>query len=334
MINGPRCPICDTTLIATAPAQNFDGIFNNCPTCGKYIIESEIFNQISPTQRLDLKKRSCMFYFLTAIRKNEIKKNLRTVVFVNSNPQTLDDEDASLLLVNIEDILNLYPNNFDDQLSMILVNLMNHSERPGKQILFFSVGGVYYPHFFFLDPDSSTSIDSEISWWVSELCKMGYLDQNASLYRVTLDGWKKATDFLNKTSNAKTAFIAMSFHPALQSVRAEIKRSIGAAGFIPILIDDKEHNNQIVPEILYEIRKARFLVADFTNQRNGVYYEAGYAEGLGLPVIALCEKNDFDKNMHFDLRQKNIILWEKPEDIYEKLVRRIIATLDMPVIRS
>ena len=31
-----------------------------------------------------------------------------------------------------------------------------------------------------------------------------------------------------------------------------------------------------------EIRRSRFVVADYTGQVNGVYFEAGFALGLGL----------------------------------------------------
>ena len=41
---------------------------------------------------------------------------------------------------------------------------------------------------------------------------------------------------------------------------------------------EEEHNNQIVPEIFYEIRQSNYIIADLTGHRNGVYYEAGYAE--------------------------------------------------------
>ena len=39
-------------------------------------------------------------------------------------------------------------------------------------------------------------------------------------------------------------------------------------------------------------KECRFVVADVTNHRNGVYFEAGYAMGMGLPVIWMCHKDD------------------------------------------
>ncbi|MFC1886373.1 hypothetical protein ACFLZM_04890, partial [Thermodesulfobacteriota bacterium] len=78
---------------------------------------------------------------------------------------------------------------------------------------------------------------------------------------------------------------------------------------------DPEHqfNGKIDDEIIAQIRRSRFIVADFTGHRGGVYYEAGFAKGLGLEVIWTCNKNDIDK-LHFDIRQYNCIDWDWDAD--------------------
>jgi len=105
-----------------------------------------------------------------------------------------------------------------------------------------------------------------------------------------------------------------------------IEPAIKDAGFKPIRVDLKEHNNEIPDEIIAEIRDCEFMVADFTGQRAGVYYEAGFAMGLGRKVIWCCRKNEIDK-LHFDTNHKNHIAWETPPELREKLRRRIRATI-------
>ena len=87
-------------------------------------------------------------------------------------------------------------------------------------------------------------------------------------------------------------------------------------------IDSKEHSNKIDDEIIAEIRRSRFVVADFTSEedkpRGGVYYEAGFAMGLNIPVIWTC-RADMIGNVHFDTRQFNHITWDDPEDLRVKL---------------
>jgi nucleoside 2-deoxyribosyltransferase len=88
--------------------------------------------------------------------------------------------------------------------------------------------------------------------------------------------------------------------------------------FVLIELDD---------EIIASIRGAKFLVADFTGQRNGVYFEAGFMLGLGRPVIWICKKEDL-KNVHFDTRQYNTIDCVDETDLKKRLVNRILALGD------
>ena len=67
------------------------------------------------------------------------------------------------------------------------------------------------------------------------------------------------------------------------------------------------------------------MIADLTHQNNGAYFEEGYAMGLGKPVIQLCKKN---VDLHFDIAQKNNIIWDNESDIPLRLKNRIIATIN------
>jgi len=109
-----------------------------------------------------------------------------------------------------------------------------------------------------------------------------------------------------------------------------IAKAVREAGYEPLRIDGKEHNNKIDDEIIAEIRRSRFVVADFTQgasgARGGVYYEAGFAHGLGIPVIFTCQKSSIE-NTHFDTRQYNHIVWETHEQLRKQLAQRISATM-------
>ena len=99
-----------------------------------------------------------------------------------------------------------------------------------------------------------------------------------------------------------------------------------------VRIDRKEHVNKIDDEIIAELRRARFVVADFTHgdggPRGGVYYEAGFAHGRNIPVIFSCRKDVIEK-VHFDTRQYNHIVWEllKLDEFRRGLATRICAVI-------
>ncbi len=72
------------------------------------------------------------------------------------------------------------------------------------------------------------------------------------------------------------------------------------------------------------IKQARFVIADFTHQSDGVYYEAGYALGRGLPVIYMCRADDWD-NLHFDVRPMQVLRYSSPEELQNALSLKIQA---------
>jgi len=172
---------------------------------------------------------------------------------------------------------------------------------------------------------------SELNGTLEILQEYGYLKpmwttSKCDRYTFTVDGWKHLGDLQMKNSELPQAFIAMWFDSSMNGARDSIKKAIEDAGYVPAVIDEKEHNNQIVPEIFYEIQNSKFIVADLCGHRNGVYYEAGYAKGLGKEVILTCRSTDFD-GRHFDVAQQSTIIYDSDEDLYKKLLKRIEVTV-------
>jgi len=140
-------------------------------------------------------------------------------------------------------------------------------------------------------------------------------------------GWLHIEEYIKQSNlESKKVFVAMWFDKSLDSAFAKIYEIIERLGYIPLRIDTKEHNNEISGEILYEIRRSNFMIADVTGQRHGVYFEAGFALGSNIPVIWSCRR-DFLDSIHFDTRQYNHIVWENVEDLAEKLEKRIKGTI-------
>jgi nucleoside 2-deoxyribosyltransferase len=105
-----------------------------------------------------------------------------------------------------------------------------------------------------------------------------------------------------------------------------IAKAFDDAGYQPLNISQKENNDKICDQIIAEIWESKFLIADFTGNRGGVYFEAGFAHGLDLPVIWLCREGDI-KNVHFDVNHYNFIVWKDGEELYRRLKDRIRATI-------
>jgi nucleoside 2-deoxyribosyltransferase len=138
--------------------------------------------------------------------------------------------------------------------------------------------------------------------------------------RPTINGWKKI-DELRRSNiiNSKQCFVAMAFNSEMEEIyKKGIEPGIRNAGYDPYKINNEPHNEQIPLKIMVEIRQSKVVVADFTGQNNGAYFEAGFAFGLGKPVIWTCKKSDLPQ-CHFDTKTFNHILWETPEDFRDQL---------------
>lgn len=156
---------------------------------------------------------------------------------------------------------------------------------------------------------------------------------------------------------SEQAFIAMWFNDKLKDARDKgIKLGITDAGYSPYIVDEDQFLENIDDKIIAEIRRSRFLVADFTQNtckdfmidfneneklprdkkvevkvqnygaRGGVYFEAGFAYGLGIPVIHTCRADCVDL-LHFDIRQRPHIVWKTPGDLRAKLATKISALI-------
>jgi nucleoside 2-deoxyribosyltransferase len=229
-----------------------------------------------------------------------------------------------LAKVDIDIAISETPHSIDEIIYWIMECLYLKNKDYGKEI-------VDIQEFDFYSFDNK----EQFEFFVSLLFEKRYLNGNKNYYdnemrlsflKFTNTGWEYIEKNINSNINSKKVFIAMSFDKSLDKAYEGIARAINKNGFKDIRIDKKPHNNEISSEIAYEIRQARFIVADVTNQRPGVYFEAGYALGRNIPVIWSCRRDDLG-NVHFDTRQYNHVVWENEDDLMNKLADRIKGTI-------
>jgi len=168
---------------------------------------------------------------------------------------------------------------------------------------------------------------SEMTFLLGYLVKTGQLRElGGGNYLLEVKGWEQIE--AGKTAGFPgKCFVAMCFHKSLSDAYHQgIYLALKDSGMEPMRIDLVPHNDNIVDKIISEIRSCQFMVADFTEQRGGVYFEAGFAKGLGRPVIWTCREDDF-KNIHFDIAQFSHIIWKDPADLRMRLADRIRATI-------
>jgi nucleoside 2-deoxyribosyltransferase len=107
--------------------------------------------------------------------------------------------------------------------------------------------------------------------------------------------------------------MAMDFkNPVLDRVVAEhFVPAVRETGFELYRLDDRPKPGIIDNRIRVEIRTAKFIVCDLTDENRGAYWEAGFAEGVQKPVFYTCERAKFESTKtHFDTEHIFTIKWD------------------------
>lgn len=338
-----KCPVCDTESFAY-PDYDKDLVFYTCPVCGRYQLSTYFLNAKINKNHLasylchnKFEDSGFEYRYHTFLNKETCDKYRKE--FDNGNnthgrPVHMD-----------EDIIeNWYPKTFAERVDYILLFLNFHIKHIGQQISlsYQELISAFFVDRKELDETSVYSLDwkernpddckYELRYMLDYLTKCSYIkytdgtnDEEWIDISLLPDGYARIDVLQKNTANGRNVLVAMKFGDDTKTLREAIRKGIYDAEYIAIFIDEVQHNDFITPELLKHIRDSKFVVVDLTHQNNGAYFEEGYAMGLGKPVIQLCQK---DTHLHFDIAQKNTIMWANEEDIPQKLTNRIKATID------
>ena len=309
------CPFCKAPLNQTGLVCDDDCRFVDCSICGKFLVSKFANLSIEHFDEAKLPR-----YIISSIIRNVWET---TCQYFKIKPDMLESRAAILTASPIP-----VPDSTDvvRKSELLLKHIDRRSAHPGYVVNIRPLTD--YPLAFCLN-------QKELRFCLDYLVKQNYLE-NIKIhneitwdYRITPEGWI----YLSGVGADKPdqAFVAMSFKDELTSLWNDgIKAGVAVAGYAPLRIDGKEHNNRIDDEIIAEIRKSRFIVADLTGNNAGAHFEAGFAMGLGKPVIWTCrEKEVKAKKVHFDTRQYSIVTWADGNipDFARRLALRVEATL-------
>ncbi len=150
--------------------------------------------------------------------------------------------------------------------------------------------------------------------------------------RLTMAGWEKYAQLKETRANSRTAFMAMKFDDTQldQVVDNYFRPAVKRAGFELKKLTDEQPAGLIDDQIRASILSGRFVIADLTHGSSGAYWEAGFAEGLSLPVIYTCEQSAWrERKTHFDTNHMLTIIWDPadPKKAGDALTATIRATL-------
>jgi hypothetical protein len=316
-----KCPVCNTELKkipASGSGQNVMAF--SCYRCGDFVFSGHI-NYTLPSILKEHKDA-----------ETKISHALRLMQRINKN--------VKLSASTIDAILEKPLPRPKEQADLLIRWLAEHSDNPGDKVKF-------QPIMHHLSIIGAKTVEG-IVLVLSHLIEVGLvkgLPETSKDYgsfgqlALTFDGWNYYETLLKGSTTYRKAFMAMKFGDAdLNAVLENVfKPSVKLAGFDLFKLDDEPRAGLIDDRLRVEIQSSDFLIADLTHANNGAYWEAGYAEGLGKPVIYTCEKEKFDsQKTHFDTNHHLTVLWDKiaPEQAGDKLKATIRATLPQLAIQE
>lgn len=321
-----KCPVCDNNA-SINPSGGIYGV--QCDTCGYFVYKGSS----SLSRYFDIDElRSYLYYNRRILQLYEDEPQycyIRTRESYDSIPAAYQ----ALPVVDVDTVGGWYPKLFSERIDIILLGLWQRASFPSEEIKL--TLAEKYSAFFVqrinrrkdkLIPDL---IANQVEFIRQYLEQQNYIRSlSTSSFLLLADGYKRVDDIQKyRPKTNKDVFVAMSFDPKAAAIREAIRCAIVNAHFNPIIMDEVEHNHQIVPEMLHQIRQARFVIAELSEHNNGAYYEAGYAYGLGKEVIHVCNEEALNSGLHFDVKQVNTVKWTTPDDIKERLQKRIEATI-------
>ena len=246
-----RCRLCGLNLNSTLPdAQK--GVYRlACRRCGEYEITNQAFHDIQGQPA-----------FLRAAARQSFDMGAPLRIS-NANWEQLVSQHASTsVLENLEKLLNF---------------MLRRCRRPGNSAA--------------LDTNLDyTVIDAEHSgefgWHLQNAESSGYIAKSGVHYSLTAKGWDHLLGPAGTGTVPGRCFVAVSFAEEHHKIYLDgISPAVTDAGHDSIWMKDVLTNEDICFRMIGEIRKAQFLVADFTGLKAGVYFEAGFALALGRQVF-------------------------------------------------
>lgn len=294
------CPICNQN-IEWFSLGGRDSIGVRCPQCGCYEITRSALVNLRNTDLSDRQRANISGW----LNENEM---------FEINTYNLDDF-----------LVKLRSPSFLGRADNLLGYIAEKSQNSGVFVL-------YDSHFLSYSYSASeVELDAVIEYLIeSNMIRVeggeNFLEKE---FKLAPGGWIRLDELLKNNEKSSQGFVAMWFDESIRHLYDDaIAPAISDAGYKPHRVDLREHNDKIDDEIISQIRKSKFVVADFTGHRGGVYFEAGFAKGLGLEVFWLCREDDLE-NLHFDIRQYNCIVWTdaNKEELRKRLSTRIESVL-------
>ena len=312
------CPVCESSL-CNLIRQQADRWCFECKVCGRFDVSGSAIRTNLDPQRHDL----------TAIQRAVLSHRIRETNEAGREPPLLTTHDVDDVIAN-----GRLPSPAQQATNIIRL-IGDRVASTGQPML-------ELPPFF---GSAVGSPNSNFALRIAkQLVRSGYLtaidvgemhspDEIMDV-DLTLAGWAEYEKEQRGQTSGGYGFMALKFGDVVLDpfLRDVIKPAVARLGFDLVDMRDAAEAGIIDNVMRARIRDATFVLVDLTHANEGAYWEAGYAEGLGKPVLYLCNRGIFEENgTHFDTNHCTTVLWDTtaPDAFIEDLQATLRRSLGL-----
>lgn len=323
MSSTTKCPVCKNAYGANATFVEAHDLWKvSCGNCGQYIITHEArVDHLENDQKWTPVQRSALSYFVRN-RSNLPAHNGTGLPFVTATALRRLESTGVTLPLPTAQAANLIREIGKEQRES------GSAFQPGSVSLYSKVGS----------PSPAAAIDLLYELQNEQLISVLPTQRKHGIdffaeASLTLRGWQQWEAMSSGRIAGRDGFIAMQFGDERldQFVSTHIQGTVASILGVNInRVDSPDVSRAgVIDNIMREaIANSAFILVELSHGNKGAYWEAGYAEGLGKPVIYLCEKAVWDnlaQRPHFDVNHCMTVMWseEQAESFHQQLVATV-----------
>ncbi|WP_342566242.1 hypothetical protein NST84_14495 [Paenibacillus sp. FSL R7-0345] len=240
------------------------------------------------------------------------KRDLLHIVSAYIREKTDSGEQVYLSSADLEMIAGSpkTPVTIEDKGNRLLQFLYRHSEAPGDPVTIHPLSASYNLTY-------SPNLQ-ELVYIIDKLGNEQLLIREGMNFQLTQQGWNEAAASAGgkKLKPCSVLLPAELEHNAVW--QDNLLSVIGQYGYLPAILSHPAA--QEYP--LEELAESRLIIADLTGRSAGVYFAAGYAMGLGIPVIWTVHSSGAAE-LDVQLQDIRPLVWDTAEELAVLMRQRI-----------
>lgn len=296
------CPLCNHKAITTRQDNSSRTIYN-CDNCGVYVISDLSVKQVQKHQ-------------------NEVYAFLHHRKLAASNDTVLISYDKAkldkgYLQITVDQIVDLFPKSFSEQMEMALVNLSLLSAYPGEEI---KVEGMDSFPVFYLKTANFESLSFIIKAMMKEdLIEVNYYSSSFFPCGIVISpkGWDVLSSMEKKKKPVRKKVLLLYNSTVEATADNVILATTAMAKECSLLLttgDLISKSCAIGSQLAASIRVASYILVDFSSALPECYYALGYAQALKKPVLLTCHEKERRK-LPLDAERLGVVFWSEQKQL-------------------